>query len=144
MQLNAHLEGKGWLVGGRLTLADIVVFNAVLAPFNYCFDPGFRKAIPFACSWFDRISKLPFVSRNAGFLKMMGAGSSQSDSTQAATVEKKQKGGKQEQPKKEAKAKPEPKKKKEEDDANFDPFASGEDDIDPFASDGEDDAAAKK
>jgi len=131
-QLNTHLEGKGWLVGGRLTLADIVVFNALIAPFNYLFDAGFRKAVPSAVAWFEKVSKLPFVARNAGFLKMMGAGKQQPAT--AAVGAQKQKGGKQEQPKKAGgKGKPAA-KKEEEDDGDFD----------PFADDGEDDAAAAK
>ena len=131
-QLNTHLEGKGWLVGGRLTLADIVVFNALIAPFNYLFDAGFRKAVPSAVAWFEKVSKLPFVARNAGFLKMMGAGKQQ-PATAAAGAQK-QKGGKQEQPKKAGgKGKPAA-KKEEEDDGDFD----------PFADDGEDDAVSKR
>ena len=36
--INAHLEGKYWLVGERMTLADIVVFNSLIFPFKLAFD----------------------------------------------------------------------------------------------------------
>ena len=129
VQLNAHLDGKSWLTGSRLTLADIVVFNALLAPFSYCFDPGFQKAIPRTCAWFEKISKLPFVARSAGFVKMMGFGAGKQQA-QAPAAGKKAKGGKQEQPKKEEKPKPAPKADKhgDDDDDEFDPFAEGDDD----------------
>ena len=128
MKLNAHLNGKAWLVGGRLTLADIVVFNSLLSPFTFAFDAGFRKAMPHVCAWFQKMSKLPFVSRTAGIIRPMGTSPA---TAPAAAGVKQPKGGKQEQPKKEApKPKADPKKAKEEEaDATWDPFG-GDDEED--------------
>ena len=125
IQLNAHLGGKSWLVSNRMTLADIVVFNALLTPFSFVFDSNFRKAIPHLTEWFVKVSKLPFVARNAGFIKLMGTSNSK---TQAHTVSaaKKQKGEKQD-------AKPNGEKpgknvaKSAENDEEFDPFADDDD-----------------
>ena len=121
MKLNAHLNGKPWLVGGRLTLADIVVFNSLLAPFSFAFDAGFRKAMPHVCAWFEKMSKLPFVSRIAGIIRPMGTSPAKAP---AAAGVKQQKGGKQEQPKKEAKKPKADQKggKDADEDENFDPF----------------------
>ena len=92
-KLNTHLNGKSWLVGARLTLADIVVFNSLLTSFTFAFDVGFRKAMPHVSSWFERISKLPFVAKVAGIIRPMGTGQP-GKAPAAATGAKQQKGAK--------------------------------------------------
>merc|ERR1712032_1365634 len=42
--LNQQLTGKSWLVGERLTLADIVAFNILIIAFTFTFDAGKNKA----------------------------------------------------------------------------------------------------
>ena len=71
-EMNTHLDGKSWLVGERLTLADIVVFNDLIIPFTFSFDAGYMKAIPHVASWFVKMSKLPVVARTAGYIKVAG------------------------------------------------------------------------
>lgn len=71
-QLNVSLDGSAWLVGDRLTLADIVVFNALITAFYFSFDGGFLKAMPHAAEWFGRMAKLPIVARSAGYFKLAG------------------------------------------------------------------------
>jgi len=71
-QMNTALEGKSWLVGERLTLADIVVFNILIIPFTFSFDGSYMKAIPNVAAWFSKMSKLPVVARTAGYIKMQG------------------------------------------------------------------------
>lgn len=44
--LNTQLDDRSWIVGDKLTLADIVTFNALLVPFTFALDAGFRKAMP--------------------------------------------------------------------------------------------------
>ena len=44
----AELGESAWLVGERLTLADIVTFNSLLIPYTLSLDGGFRKAMPAA------------------------------------------------------------------------------------------------
>jgi len=70
--LNGQLNGKSWLVGERLTLADIVVFNSLMIAFTFVFDGGFLKAMPNLAGWFAKMSKLPVVARTAGYVKMQG------------------------------------------------------------------------
>jgi glutathione S-transferase len=72
--LNGMLKDQDWFVGGRLTLADVVIFNTLILPFAFVFDAGFRKAMPDISSWFEKMSKLPIVARTAGYCKMVGAG----------------------------------------------------------------------
>ena len=88
--LNEHLNGKSWLVGERMTLADIVVFNSLLSPFTFTFDAGFCSAMPHLCSWFGKMSKLPLILRTAGSVKIKSTGKS---SAQALAGGSKEKGG---------------------------------------------------
>jgi len=99
--LNTQLGDSAWLVGDRLTLADIVTFNALLIPMTLSLDAGFRKAMPIVAAWFEKMSKLPVVTRTAGYVKMLGAGQQQAapaggKGKGAAAADKggKQKGGK--------------------------------------------------
>lgn len=75
--INTQLADSAWLVGDRLTLADIVTFNALLLPCTLSLDAGFRKAMPNAFAWFNKMSKLPVVTRTAGYVKCLGAGQEQ-------------------------------------------------------------------
>ena len=132
--LNTQLQDKAWIACDRLTMADIVSFNALLLPYTFVLDGGFRKAMPAAAEWFLKMSKLPVVTRTAGYVKWVGAGlESQGGAPANAGKAKggKAKGGKaapakKEQPKKEEPKKEEPKPAAAapaEDDDDFDPFA---------------------
>jgi translation elongation factor EF-1beta len=68
--INTHLEGKTWLVGGRLTLADIACFNSLIVPFAFVLDAGFRKAMPFVSAWFERVAHQSAVIAVCGNVKM--------------------------------------------------------------------------
>lgn len=57
--VNTHLEGKDYLVGNTLTIADIALFGATMASYGLVLDAGFRKAMPNAAGHFERLSKLP-------------------------------------------------------------------------------------
>lgn len=75
--LDAQLAGKYWLVGNELTLADIVTFNSLLLPFQLMLDGNFRKAMPNVAAWFAKMSRLPLVTRTAGFVKCLGGANAQ-------------------------------------------------------------------
>ena len=92
--LNGQLNGKAWLVGDRLTLADIVTFNALLVPFTFVLDGGVRKAFPNAAAWWLKMSKLPVVTRSAGYTKWVGAGQDAPAAAAGGAKGGKQKGGK--------------------------------------------------
>jgi elongation factor 1-gamma len=59
--LNARLLNNTFLVGERVTLADIVVFCNLLHLYEYVLDPDFRA--PFGCvtRWFTTILNQPQV-----------------------------------------------------------------------------------
>jgi len=130
--LNTRLDGQNWLVGERLTLADIVTFNALIFPFSFVLDGGFRKAMPNVAAWFEKMSRLPVVARTAGYVKMCGAGPAKNA---AAAAPAKAKGGKAKGGKKEEKPAPKQETPK--------PAAAEDDDFDPFAEDDEDDQDAR-
>lgn len=68
--LNTHLEGKQWLVGNSITLADVSQFTSLVVPFSFVLDGGFRKAMPHASAWFLRCSQESSVKSVAGSVKM--------------------------------------------------------------------------
>lgn len=51
--LDTHLNGKSWLVGDRMTIADIYVGSSLILAFQTVFDFGFRKAHPHLTKWFE-------------------------------------------------------------------------------------------
>jgi len=116
--LNKHLEDSTFLVGERITLADIVVAMTMIGLFHKVLDPGFRKPFQNTVRWFSTIMNQPNVLAVVGEIalctKMEVAKPSQ-------TAEKKEKEvkPKEEKPKKQpAEQKPKeekkPKKKEEE------------------------------
>lgn len=51
--VNKHLEGKHYLVGSSLTLADLTLFNAVRSYFQFVFVENMRKSLfPHLTTWF--------------------------------------------------------------------------------------------
>ena len=54
--LNAHLEGRDWIVGDALTIADLSCCGYLYYPEPFGFD---RKDWPHIDAWLDRIAALP-------------------------------------------------------------------------------------
>jgi glutathione S-transferase len=54
--LNAHLEGRNWMVGDQVTIADIACCGYLYYPEPFGFD---RKDWPDIDRWLDRIAALP-------------------------------------------------------------------------------------
>jgi glutathione S-transferase len=65
--LNTALEGKQWLVGDKMSLADVVIATALVVPLQTVLDAGFRKAMKNASDWLARVYALP------QFQKVMGS-----------------------------------------------------------------------
>jgi len=64
MLMNTQLQGKDYLVGNHLTVADVIAAVALVLPFQTALDGGFRKAIPNVDKWAQRIISLPeFIAR---------------------------------------------------------------------------------
>jgi elongation factor 1-gamma len=68
--LNTHLDGKKWLVGDSITLADVSNFVSLIIPFAFVLDGGFRKAMPHVSAWFQRVSQESAVKSVVGNVKM--------------------------------------------------------------------------
>lgn len=68
--MNTHLQGKQYLVGNNLTVADLTAAINLTIPFQVALDPGFRKAMPNVTSWFERIISLPEFVKRCGKVKL--------------------------------------------------------------------------
>ena len=112
---NTALKGKHWLVGDRISVADVVCGAGWVIAFQSVFDGGFRKSIPHLTAWFERCIGLPSFIKALGHVKMTDKAMKAWDPN--APVEAVE----------EVKA-PEPK--------------ADDDDLDLFGDDDEDDAAA--
>lgn len=117
--LNGHLNGKQFLVGNSVTLADVVVGSVLTPAFQLVLDAGFRKGMKNAGDWFDRFRAIPEVVKAAGNIQPCGKALKQADDAKAAKAT----------PAKEA-----PAAKAE----------AADDDLDLFGDDAGDDVAAAK
>merc|ERR1712226_1336763 len=100
--LNDHLLTRTFLVGERLTLADIAVATTMLSLYKQVLDPAFRKPFVNVTRWFTTVVNQPNAKAVLGQVTLC-----------TKMAEKKEKAPKQEQKKPEKK--PEKKKEKKED-----------------------------
>jgi elongation factor 1-gamma len=122
--LENHLADKTYLVGHKITLADITVVSTLVYPFKFVADAEFRAPFPNVMRWFDTCVNQPNFQAVIGKVvlcsKELTTGGEPIVTAQASKKapkkEQKEKAPKKEQkekaPKKE-KAKQEPKKKEE-------------------------------
>merc|ERR1712025_1118056 len=108
--LNQHLLTKTYLVGERITLADVSVCCTLLHLYQYVMEPSFRGSFVNANRWFTTMVNRPQVKAVIGEFKLCEK-MAQFDGKKFAEIQGKVKDGdkKQEKPKKEQKA-PAPKK----------------------------------
>jgi len=119
-------HGRTFLVGQRLTLADISNFLFMSIGFAFIFDAGFRKAMPHISEWFQRVAAQSAVINVAGCLKMCEKSIKAIDASKLPQVAA-------------------PVVKKIEEVVKAAPAKPAEDEFDPFASDEEDaEAEAEK
>merc|ERR1719410_2028478 len=104
--LNSHLLTKTFLVGERVTLADISVCCTMLSLFKYVLDPAFRKPFVNVTRWFTTVINQPNVKAVIGEFALC---TKMSEFDAKKFAEFSGKGGKDDKKKKEAKA-PQPKK----------------------------------
>ena len=134
--LNDHLLTRTFLVGERVTLADIAVACTMISLYKQVLDPAFRKPFGNVTRWFNTVVNQPNAKAVLGqvdlctkmaefdakkFAEFSGKGDNKK--------EKKEKGPKQEPKKQPEKKKEEKKEKKEEEEA---PAAPVEKKPDPF------------
>merc|ERR1719189_3501133 len=105
--LNDHLLAKTFLVGERISLADIAVCCTLLSLYKQVMDPSFRGAYQNVNRWFTTVVNQP----NAEVV--LCSKEAQFDAKKFAEFSGKGDKKKEEKPKKEQPAKKEPEKKKE-------------------------------
>jgi elongation factor 1-gamma len=110
--LNDHLKDQTFLVGERVTLADIVVALHLLGLYTHVLDPGFRKAFVNTNRWFETVVNQPNWKEVLGEVVLCVKAA-----MPQKPVDAKPKEEKKPEPKKQPEAeKPKPKPKKTEED----------------------------
>jgi len=64
--INSALNGKDFLVGNRLTIADIVVGLMLTHAFTTVLDGGFRKAMAHVTKWIEHLIANEEVIKRCG------------------------------------------------------------------------------
>jgi elongation factor 1-gamma len=104
--LEKHLLTQTFLVGERLTLADLFATSIIARGFQYVFDKEFRKEYPNVTRWYELVHNQPIYTSVAGELEFI-------DEAVKYTPPKKE--PKKQEPKKEVpKTAPKPKAEEEE------------------------------
>jgi glutathione S-transferase len=67
--LNNVLKGKNFLVGDKMTLADLYCAHVLTPAFQLVLDAGFRKGMADVAKWFEAYVALPQVVKSAGHIK---------------------------------------------------------------------------
>jgi len=68
--INTALNGKKWLVGENVSVADIMVASTLLTSFQTVLDGGFRKAMKDVTAWAERVFTLPEFVASFGTIRM--------------------------------------------------------------------------
>jgi len=129
--IEEHLADKTYLVGHKVTLADITVVSALVYPFKFVADAAYRSKFPNVMRWFTTLVNQPQFEAVIGNVVLATKELTPSGAPAAAAApaaEKKEKAPKEDKPKqekapkqekpKEEKPKKEEKKAAKEDDGN--------------------------
>ena len=60
------VKGNGWLVGGQLTFANIIVAISLVLQFHTVLNTGFRKAMKATNDWAEKVYLIPEVKKVFG------------------------------------------------------------------------------
>jgi len=102
--LDSHLSTRTYLVGNRVSVADVVVASSLVRLFELVLDPAFRGGFVNATRWFTTIVNQPnFASVKKVTLADKVAVAEKPKKAEKPKVEQAPKPAKAEQPKKEAK-----------------------------------------
>ncbi|XP_029846966.2 elongation factor 1-gamma [Ixodes scapularis] len=134
--LNGHLLTRTYLVGERVTLADIAVFTALLPLYKLVLEPSFRAPYVNLNRWFDTLAHQPEFNKVLGDVKLCDK-MAQFDANLYAQVQGKTKEGAgakkaDKEPKKEAAKPKKPAKEPEPEDDDLEPAVAEPPKKDPF------------
>jgi len=101
--LNKHLTSRTFLVGERITVADIVVATSLYYLYTKVLDLGFRKPFPHTTRWFLTVVNQPHVKEVVGTVALC----EKMEVAPEVAEQPKEEHPKEEKPKKEAKPKDE-------------------------------------
>ncbi|KAL3265602.1 hypothetical protein HHI36_009806 [Cryptolaemus montrouzieri] len=113
--LNSHLLNHTYLVGERISLADIVVFCNLLYAYKYAMDPEYRKPFINVNRWFVTLANQPEFKAVVGVVELCSK-LAQVSACQAGDGDCKKKNKQQQQQQQPAKKEKESKKEEEEKD----------------------------
>jgi len=114
--LNKHLLTRTFLVGQRLSLADIVVAMSLYNLYELVLDLGFRKAFPNTNRWYLTIVNQPLVKAIIGEVNLcqkMQVAKAEEGAKEGGKQEKKEQPKKEAAPKQEKKEQPKQEKKEQ-------------------------------
>merc|ERR1712083_75708 len=136
--LNDHLLAKTFLVGERVSLADITVACTLLSLYKQVLDPAFRKPLPNVNRWFTTTVNQPNAKAVLGDVQLatkMAEFDAKKFAEFSGKGEKKEKAPKEKKPAQEKKPaeKKEKKEKPKEDDGDIDLAPAEPKQKDPFA-----------
>lgn len=134
--LNEHLKTRTFLVGERLSLADVAVAADLLLAYEHVADEKFRKPFVNTNRWFTTVVNQTHFRNVIGEVKLADRCAEFNADAYAKNkkeIQAANKPAKQEKPKAEPK-KAEPKKKEKEEEEEEDPALREEPKSDPFAA----------
>ncbi len=137
--LEAHLLSRTYLVGNRLSLADIIIASQLFYPLKLTLDGAFRAQFPATIRWFSHVTALPAAAAVLGAVVLCRKAPAAPKKAEKPKGEKpaaKEGGGgkkpqgeqkpKGEKPAKQEKPKPAPKAAEPAEEADADADAGGE------------------
>lgn len=68
--LDNHLKVNTFMVGKKLTIADISLVSILVNPFKFIFEEKFRKSVPNVTKWFESICELPAFAKVWGKVRL--------------------------------------------------------------------------
>ena len=68
--LDNHLKANTFMVGKKLTIADVTLVSVLVNPFKFIFEEKFRKSIPNVTRWFESICELPAFAKVWGKIRL--------------------------------------------------------------------------
>jgi len=116
--LEKHLQTRTYLVGNKVTLADITLISALVDLYRLVFDPAFRKPYVNVTRWFITCVNQPEFAKVIGEVKLTDKEQKADGAAAAGGKKDKKENKKEEKPKKEKAEKP---KKNEEEPMDDEP-----------------------